>query len=57
MSIRPDASDLAARLDRIQQLTDALANVQDDAVEQHALAERINQEIVAAKLALRPPTA
>lgn len=52
---RPRGSDLATHLDRIQQLTDALAKVQGDAVEQQKLAECIHREIVAAKLALQPP--
>jgi hypothetical protein len=46
---------LAARLDRIQKLTDELAKVRGDAIEQQELAEKIHREIQAAKLALKPP--
>jgi hypothetical protein len=47
---------LKQRLDRIQTLTDALAKVRDDAVEQQDLAARIYREILAAKDALKPVT-
>jgi hypothetical protein len=52
--VTPDAADLAARLDRIQTKIDALAKVHSDAIQQQALAERIQREILAAKRALRP---
>jgi hypothetical protein len=55
MPVTPDAADLAARLDRIQTLTDELAKVHNDAIQQQALAERVHREILAAKCALRPP--
>jgi hypothetical protein len=48
------ADELTRRLDRIQQLTDALAKVQNDAIEQQDLAERIHREILAAREALEP---
>jgi hypothetical protein len=40
---------LAARLDRIQNLTDQLAKVRGGAIEQQALAEKIHREIHAPK--------
>ena len=46
------AQAVGARLDRIEQLTEQLAKVRDDAVEQLDLAERINREIHAARLVL-----
>jgi hypothetical protein len=46
--------ELSRRLDLIQKLTAELAKVRDDAIEQQALAERINREIMAAKNALNP---
>ena len=46
-------AELAARLDRIQKLTDELAKVRGDAVEQQALSEKIHREIQAAKNALK----
>ena len=52
----PDAQELATHLDRIQKLTDQLAKVRDDAVEQLELAARIHREIQAARAALKPPT-
>jgi hypothetical protein len=51
----PDVDDLAARLDRIQVLTEQLAKMRGDAVEQLHLAARIYREIEAARLALRRP--
>jgi hypothetical protein len=48
------ADELTRRLDRIQKLTEQLAKVRDDAIEQQALAERIHREIVAAKEAVKP---
>ena len=48
------ADELTRRLDRIQQLTAELAKVQNDALEQQALAERIRREILAAKAAVKP---
>jgi hypothetical protein len=48
----PDAEDLAARLARIEQLTEALAKVRDDAIEQLDLAARIRREIQVLRLSL-----
>ena len=45
----PNADDISRRLDRIQELTDKLAKVQNDAIEQQDLAARIHREILAAK--------
>jgi D-ribose pyranose/furanose isomerase RbsD len=49
-----DDVDLSARLDHIRQLTDALAKVRDDAIEQQVLSEKIHREIQAAKATLKP---
>jgi len=51
----PDLTDLLARLDRIQRLTEKLAKARGDTVEQVDLAARINQEIEAARLAVKAP--
>ena len=51
-----DAAELAVRLDRIQKLTDELAKVRDDAVEQQLLSEKIQREIQAARKALKSVT-
>ena len=53
----PDLDDLNARLDRIQQLTEELAKVRGDTVEQVDLAARIYREIEAARLAVKAPPA
>lgn len=53
----PDLNELIARLDRIQQLTEELAKVRGDTVEQVDLAARIYREIEAARLALKAPPA
>jgi predicted transcriptional regulator len=53
----PDLDELIARLDRIQQLTEELAKVRGDTVEQVDLAARIYREIEAARLALKAPPA
>lgn len=53
----PDVNELIARLDRIQQLTEELAKLRGDAVEQVDLAARIYREIEAARLALESPPA
>jgi hypothetical protein len=50
----PQAVDLMVRLDRIQKLVDELARVQDDAIEQQSLSERIHREILAARRDLLP---
>ena len=51
--LTPDQTDgLIERLDRIQQLTGALAKVGNDAIEQQDLAERISREILEVKEAL-----
>ncbi len=50
----PNADEITRRLDRIQELTDELAKVRGDAIEQQDLAARIHQEIVAAKEVLKP---
>jgi len=50
----PYEDELSRRLDRIQELTDQLAKVRNDVIEQQTLSERINHEIAAARLALRP---
>ena len=42
------------RLDRIQKLVDELTKVQNDAIEQQSLSERIYREIVAARRDLLP---
>ena len=52
----PEGEQLARRLDRIPKLTDALAKVHDDAIEQQNLAERIHREIMAARAALELKT-
>jgi ribosomal 50S subunit-associated protein YjgA (DUF615 family) len=49
-----NADELTRRLERIQQLTHALAKVRNDAIEQQALSERIHREILAAKQAVKP---
>ena len=46
--------EVTRRLDRIQQLTEKLAKVRDDAIEQQHLSERITREILAAKEAVKP---
>ena len=51
----PDLTDLLARLDHIQQLTERLAKVRGDTLEQVDLAARINREIEAARLAVKTP--
>ena len=48
-----DDAELAARLDRIQKLTDELAKVRGDGVEQQVLSEKIHREIQAARNALK----
>lgn len=53
----PDLDELIARLDRIQELTEQLAKVRGDTVEQVDLAARIAREIEAARLALKAPPA
>ena len=53
----PDLNELIARLDRIQQLTEELAKVRGDTVEQVDLAARIYRESEAARLALKAPPA
>ena len=53
----PDLNELIARLDRIQQLTEELAKVRGDTVEQVDLAARIYREIEAVRLALKAPPA
>jgi ribosome assembly protein YihI (activator of Der GTPase) len=54
MSKTNENADLAARLDRIQKLTDRLALVRNDAAEQQTLSEKIHREIEAAKAKLKP---
>ena len=49
----PNAQDLAARLDRLEQLTEELAKVRSDAIEQLDLAARIQREIQAVRLNLK----
>jgi hypothetical protein len=49
----PDTRDVLARLDRIQQLTEQLAKVRDDAIEQLDVAARIQREIEAIKVSLK----
>jgi hypothetical protein len=51
----PDLNELAARLDHIQRLTEKLAKVRGDTVEQVDLAARIYREIEAARLAVKAP--
>jgi hypothetical protein len=51
----PDLVELLARLDHIQRLTEKLAKVRGDTVEQLDLAARINREIDAARLAVKAP--
>lgn len=51
----PDLTDLLVRLDHIQRLTEKLAKVRGDTVEQVDLAARITREIEAARLAVKPP--
>jgi hypothetical protein len=51
----PDLTELLARLDHIQRLTEKLAKVRGDTVEQVDLAARINREIEAARLAVKAP--
>jgi hypothetical protein len=48
------ADELSRRLDRIQELTNQLAKVRDDAIEQQHLSDRIRLEILAAKQAIKP---
>jgi hypothetical protein len=48
------ADEVTRRLDLIQKLTADLAKVQNDAIEQQHLADRISREILAAKQALKP---
>lgn len=45
-----DNVDVAARLERIQNLANRLAKAHNDFAEQHDLSERIGREIEAAKL-------
>jgi hypothetical protein len=47
------ADELSRRLDRILKLTEELAKVRDDAIEQQHLSARISLEILAAKEALK----
>ena len=49
MLIPNDIDALIQRLDRIQQLADALAKVGNDLIEQQDLAERIRREILSDK--------
>ncbi len=49
----PDAKDLTARLDRIQKLIDQLAKVQNDAIEQQDLAERLRRELQVVRQTLK----
>lgn len=49
-----DAAEIAARLERIQKLTDQLARAPADLIERQDLAARIYREIEAARNALRP---
>jgi hypothetical protein len=48
------ATEMDARLQRIKQLTEELTRVQTDSPRQRELAERISQEIDAARAALKP---
>ena len=48
---------LAARLDRIKQLTDELARVQGESQAAREMAERIKREVDAARAALKAPDA
>ncbi len=54
MTDAPDAAEMIARLERIQRLTETLANATGDLVEQQELAERIRREIASMKAALQP---
>ena len=45
---------LAARLERIKQLTDELARTQADSADAQRLAERIHREVDAARDSLKP---
>jgi|GraSoiStandDraft_17_1057272.scaffolds.fasta_scaffold1635409_1 hypothetical protein len=49
-----DVDQALARLDRIQQLTDALAKARGDFAEQQDIAERIRRELSLAREALGP---
>ena len=49
-----DIEQTIARLDRIQRLTDDLAKVQGDFIQQRAIAERLRREVAAARRALEP---
>jgi hypothetical protein len=51
----PDLNELVARLDHIQRLTEKLAKVRGDTVEQVDLAARIYREIEAARLTVKAP--
>ena len=54
MSSVLDIDQTIARLDRIQRLTDDLARVQGDFIQQRAIAERLRREVAAARRALEP---
>ncbi len=49
-----ERDDLATRLERIKQLTDAFVAAQTDSASARQLAERIKSEIEAARVQLRP---
>ncbi len=54
MTRSQDATNVVVHLDRIQRLTDQLARVRNDAIEQQELFARIHREIEAARKALEP---
>jgi hypothetical protein len=54
MATRVDeAAEIAARLERIQKLTDQLVHAQADSADARAVAERIKREVEAARASLK----
>ena len=54
MTVASDVEQAVARLDRIQQLADALAKARGDFAEQQEIAERLAREIAETRRALSP---
>jgi hypothetical protein len=50
-----DAADIAARLERIQKLTERLVHAQADSADARAVADRIKREVEAARASLKAP--
>jgi len=54
VSLTPDAEQVLARLDRVQELIDELVKAKGDLVETQDLVERIRRELLAARTSVRP---